>query len=62
LEPSAAAGFEGAIRLSDMLSRDHLARLGSPARPDDVTHVVWTTGGSFVPDDEFKAFLPRSSD
>ena len=62
LEPSAAAGFEGAIRLSDMLSRDHLARLGSPARPNDVTHVVWTTGGSFVPDDEFDAFLRCSSD
>lgn len=60
LEPSAAAGFEGAAQLSGALGRDYLAQIGSPARSEDITHVVWTTGGAFVPDDEFAGFLQPS--
>jgi D-serine dehydratase len=58
LEPSAAAGFAG----PDFIVRhpqgkefcerqqigDHLAQ---------ATHIVWTTGGTFVPEDQFQAFL-----
>jgi D-serine dehydratase len=59
LEPSAAAGFEGAVCLSGTLGRDHLARLEFSVSTDDITHVVWTTGGALVPDDEFAGFLHR---
>lgn len=58
LEPSAAAGFAGPHFLVEhpqgkaFCARwkitDHLAR---------ATHVVWTTGGSFVPQEPFEAFL-----
>lgn len=63
LEPSAAAGFAG----PDFIVRhphgkafcaqqqigDHLAR---------ATHIIWTTGGSFVPEDQFQAFVRTAKD
>jgi D-serine dehydratase len=63
LEPSAAAGFAG----PDFIVRhaqgkefcrrrrvdEHLAR---------ATHVVWTTGGSFVPEEQFQEFLRIAKD
>ncbi|MDX3895013.1 D-serine ammonia-lyase [Pusillimonas sp.] len=55
LEPSAAAGFSGPCRLA------------KPAGPElryaswhpDATHLVWTTGGSMVPDVELQAYVER---
>jgi D-serine dehydratase len=51
LEPSAAAGFEGAVRFSGESGHGH----------KNTTHVVWTTGGGFVPDDDFAGYLQRAS-
>jgi D-serine dehydratase len=51
LEPSAASGFAA------------LARFLTEAPPANVasaTHVVWTTGGSHLPDAEFEAALGRA--
>ena len=49
IEPSAAAGFSG----PRWLQGDVLACPGA-------THLVWTTGGSLVPDDEYQKFLEWS--
>jgi D-serine dehydratase len=46
IEPSAAAGFSG----PQWLKGDGLACTGA-------THLVWTTGGSLVPDVEYQKFL-----
>ena len=57
LEPAAAAGLPGALRCvwdypaaEDL--RDTVAR---------ATHVIWTTGGSLLPDEEFQALLARGA-
>ncbi|MBA2672356.1 D-serine ammonia-lyase [Ramlibacter sp.] len=58
IEPSAAAGFGG---LRWLLHSDggqaYLARQGLQARAADATHVLWTTGGSLVPQEQFAQFL-----
>lgn len=49
LEPSAAAGFDACRIVAD-----------DPKRPvyfDSATHLIWTTGGSRLPDNEFVALL-----
>jgi D-serine dehydratase len=46
IEPSAAAGFRGPA----WLQGDAIACPGA-------THLVWTTGGSLVPDDEYQKYL-----
>ena len=57
LEPSAAVGFPGALTRA----------WGSPAyaslraRMATGTHVIWTTGGSMLPDEEFEALLARAA-
>lgn len=55
LEPSAAAGFPGALQ--------HIWSVPStPAQRDQVaaaTHIVWTTGGSMVPEEQYQAMLQR---
>lgn len=55
LEPSAAAGFPGALQHvwslpTTQSQRDQIAR---------ATHVVWTTGGSMVPEEQYQAMLER---
>lgn len=50
IEPSAAAGFSGPRWLKD-----------SPLCMPGANHIVWTTGGSLVPEAEFKSFLNRAS-
>ena len=58
LEPSALAGVPGMVRV--LQASDYLARLGlSPAQLQQTTHLVWGTGGSMVPDDEFNAYLAK---
>ena len=49
IEPSAAAGFSGPLLLQD----------SKLARPE-ATHIVWTTGGSLVPDAEYQKYLDWS--
>jgi D-serine dehydratase len=51
LEPSAAAGFAA---VSVYLEAARAAGLAPPA---NAVHVVWTTGGSQLPDDQFAALL-----
>ncbi|OJU88859.1 MAG: D-serine ammonia-lyase [Shinella sp. 65-6] len=63
LEPSAAAGFAGPHFLVDHPQGRAFAerwKIGdSLAR---ATHVVWTTGGSFVPQEQFDAFLKMAAE
>jgi D-serine dehydratase len=49
IEPSAAAGFSGPLHLQG----------GTLARPG-TTHVVWTTGGSLVPEAQYAEFLAKA--
>ncbi|MGF6394347.1 D-serine ammonia-lyase [Pseudomonas plecoglossicida] len=58
LEPSALAGVPGMVRL--LQAAPYLARMGlSPARLANATHLVWGTGGSMVPADEYAAYLAK---
>jgi len=62
IEPSAAAGFSGPRMLTQTdagrayLDRHHLA----DAMPG-ATHLVWTTGGLFVPPEEYARFAERGA-
>jgi D-serine dehydratase len=49
IEPSAAAGFDGPLWLQ-----------GDALACPDATHIVWTTGGSLVPDTEYLRYLEWS--
>ena len=51
IEPSAAACFAGTRLLDTMVRNDPRA-----------THVFWTTGGSFVPAEEYERFYRRGCD
>lgn len=57
IEPSAAAGFLGPARLNGR----HLAVNGQEFDPRSITHLFWTTGGSFVPDEEYQRFHHRGT-
>ena len=60
VEPSACAGLPGPSWLCDSpVGRDYLARQGLMDRLDGATHVLWSTGGSLVPDVEYARFLAR---
>ncbi len=54
VEPSAAAGLDGALRLcaTPEAARPHL----SDAQLHNATHVAWLTGGSMVPRDELDGY------
>jgi D-serine dehydratase len=51
LEPSAAAGFPGALQ--------HVWTLPQREQIEAATHIVWTTGGSMVPEEQYQAMLQR---
>jgi D-serine dehydratase len=51
LEPSAASGFAAVPLFLEA------ARNAGAALPSGAIHVVWTTGGSQLPDDQFEALL-----
>jgi D-serine dehydratase len=58
VEPSAAAGLSGpALLLGSDAGREYLERHRLQARLSRSTHLAWTTGGLFVPEDEYQAFL-----
>jgi len=60
LEPSAAAGFSGPGMLrGDAGGRAYLAATGLGIHLSQATEVVWTTGGSLVPDDVYRDFDAR---
>jgi D-serine dehydratase len=56
LEPAAATGFAGAL---DRIWR-HPSFATLKTRMNAGTHIVWTTGGAQLPDQEFNALLMRS--
>jgi D-serine dehydratase len=60
IEPSAAAGFRGPewILNSDP-GREYLDRHALLDHRERATHLLWTTGGSLVPQDEYRGFLER---
>lgn len=58
VEPSAAAGIAGPdFMLNSSAGREYLKKL--KVKPENITHIAWTTGGRFVPDTEMKKFLKR---
>ncbi|MDR0214298.1 MAG: D-serine ammonia-lyase [Comamonas sp.] len=60
IEPSAAAGFSGPRALLESVAgQDYLQRQNLLPHMQHATHIVWTTGGQFVPDEEYARFLAR---
>jgi D-serine dehydratase len=60
IEPSAAAGFRGPQWLSESLAgRRYLKEHGLDKDLTRATHIIWTTGGAFVPDEEYCQFHAR---
>ncbi|MEH6473119.1 MAG: D-serine ammonia-lyase, partial [Halopseudomonas sp.] len=60
VEPSATAGFAGPALLSQTdAGRAYLQQQGLDSVMDRARHIVWTTGGSFVPATEQAGFLER---
>jgi D-serine dehydratase len=58
LEPSATAGFAGPeFVVNHPQGRAFCERLNIAGHLTQATHIVWTTGGSFVPQEQFEAFL-----
>lgn len=62
LEPSAAAGFAGpAFIVASPRGRDYLRAHGLQGKAAQATHVVWTTGGAFVPEEQYQQFLKQGA-
>lgn len=62
IEPSAAAGFSGpAMLLRTDAGRAYLARHQLDGVLPAATHLVWTTGGLFVPPEEYARFAERGA-
>jgi len=60
IEPSAAAGFRGPRWLLESeQGRQYLRNRGLLENIGDATHILWTTGGAFVPDEEYRQFHER---
>ena len=54
-QPSACAGFAGAVELSKMT--DYLESSGLSAHWENAAHIVWATGGALVPEGEREKYL-----
>jgi len=60
IEPSAAAGFDGPRHLlGSTAGQDWLRTQGLLPHMARATHLAWTTGGLFVPAEEYERFLRR---
>ncbi|UOO82273.1 D-serine ammonia-lyase [Uruburuella testudinis] len=59
VEPSAAAGIAGIARLLDDGSAYAAHRRFSAAQLAGATHLIWSTGGSMVPETEMQAYINR---
>ena len=60
IEPSAAIGFDGPhFLLNSPAGRAFCAGHLDSGALDRAVHVVWTTGGSFVPELQFQIFVDR---
>ncbi|WP_284756903.1 D-serine ammonia-lyase [Agrobacterium sp. fls2-241-TYG-188a] len=60
LEPSAAAAFAGPDFLVNHRSGQKFCQQQGISDMRKATHVVWTTGGLFVPQDQYESFLERA--
>ena len=57
IEPSAAAGFDGpGLLLGTDSGRKYLREHGLTEKMTRANHIIWTTGGRFVPDEEYETF------
>ncbi|MGB0902138.1 MAG: D-serine ammonia-lyase [Planktomarina sp.] len=62
LEPSAAACLGGPAAAMDTAEgQGYLTQNGLTHHMTQATHVMWATGGSFVPDEEFQGFLAKGN-
>ena len=62
IEPSAAAGFSGPQMLTQSAAgRTYLAQHHLDGVMPHATHLVWTTGGLFVPPEEYARFAERGA-
>jgi len=62
IEPSAAAGFSGpGMLMRTAAGRAYLKQHGLDGVMPQATHLVWTTGGLFVPPDEYARFAERGA-
>jgi len=60
IEPSAAAGFRGPHWLLESAAGQHyLSVHGLTDAVHSATHILWTTGGASVPDEEYRGFHDR---
>lgn len=63
VEPSAASAFSAPpLLVHSETGRGYLQAQELSGRMADANHIIWTTGGSFVPDVEFSRFLHRGRD
>ncbi|MGN8554488.1 UNVERIFIED_CONTAM: hypothetical protein OHV15_18070, partial [Microbacterium sp. SLM126] len=62
IEPSAAAGFSGPHMLTGTdAGRAYLRQHHLDSAMPGATHLVWTTGGLFVPPEEYARFAERGA-
>ncbi|MCT9827740.1 D-serine ammonia-lyase [Pseudomonas veronii] len=62
IEPSAAAAFDGPRWLTKTpVGEGYLRRHDLQQHMVNATHIIWTTGGLFVPEVEYQRFLTRGS-
>lgn len=62
LEPSATAGFAGPeFIVKGKQGLAYQEARGLTGKLAQATHVIWTTGGAFVPEDQFKQFMERGT-
>ena len=63
LEPSAAAGFAGPdFIVKHPAGKDFCAYQRIGDHLTGATHIIWTTGGAFVPEEQFQTFLHTAND
>ncbi|HWA45409.1 MAG TPA: D-serine ammonia-lyase [Hypericibacter adhaerens] len=60
LEPSAAAGFAAAAVLADAAKAGARSPVIEAARKPGATHLIWTTGGQLLPQQEFDRVLAQA--
>lgn len=62
LEPSATAGFAGPeFIVKGKQGLAYQEARGLTGKLAQATHVIWTTGGAFVPEEQFKQFMERGA-
>lgn len=60
IEPSAAAGFDGPDWLTNSVEgHDYISQYNLKSHLHQSTHILWTTGGLFVPEEEYAKFNRR---